>query len=182
MKKTYAYLSAALVMVASLSSCSRSDYAFKPAVSPYHVTAVAPTTAAATAETPSATAGSTFSDTPTSVLRVPRAAQPVAVAKAKAEKPDAIVRLAKPIVKASKLQKMVAAKVIKQLRKKQEVTHANQVQSRAGRAALIGLIGLALLFAGAGIGDTFGGIVATIGLIGFIVGVVILIIALINGE
>ncbi|MCC2546882.1 TM2 domain-containing protein [Hymenobacter sp. BT175] len=46
MKKFFSYLSVAVLSAASLSSCSRSNYAFQPGTSPYHasqaVTAAAP--------------------------------------------------------------------------------------------------------------------------------------------
>jgi hypothetical protein len=171
MKKLYSLLSFTLLSALSLTSCSRSEYAFRSGTGAYHTTEkttaqVAPSTAAPVIETPHV-------EDSTPVTPVAAGKAVVHTARVKSE---ATVTNTKP-AKLNAVQKAVVTKLAKHVAKKSEVASAHQTQSKAGKAAVVTLIGLVLLLLGvAGVP-----IVGLIGLIAFIVGIILLIIALVNG-
>lgn len=171
MKKIYSYCSLALLAGLSLSSCSRSDYTFKPGTGSYHTAQSATVVSAPIANTEVVAAAIQ----PTAVAIAKVAATPLTPAPAQ---PAAVAKSAKP-TKLAGVQKAVATKLAKKLQARHtEAAQADQVQSKAGRAGLIMGIGLVILLIGGLIGGT--NFVATIGGVVFLVGLVMLIIALIS--
>lgn len=174
MTKFYSYLVAGCMAVASLASCSRSHYAFKPAASAYHGTV-----AAARPEAPAPQAAPAAPEQATAAV----VAQPAKQAEKVAAKAPAKVQVAAapsaPAKKAAALQKKVATKVVKQFRKHQETASATEAQSKAGRAAIVAGVGILLWLLGYAAGI---GLIALIGFLAFIVGIILLIVALINGN
>lgn len=181
MRKIYSYITLVLLTSASLSSCSRADYVFKPNASPYHgvqqSVAIAPTytTKRAAAQVVS----NEISEPAATPVSVASIAAPVRHAKLNAKStviaPNKLTLNTVPKKAVDKLVYVVG----KQLNKNQDAAAVNQPASKAGRAAIIGGIGLLLLLLG---GAAEIGIIALLGLIAFLVGAVMLIVALVNGD
>ena len=191
MNKVYSLLAVLCIAATSLTSCSRSDYAFNNKVPAYlgskRVQPVAkPTPVPATTETvadalpttkvvaatpaPAATSAKALVDTPSLAQ-----ATPVAVA--------AIASVAK-VVKPSLVQRVLLRKVVKRLDEghtiHQNAVNVKHAASKVGSSALVLLAGAVIILIGGLIGGA--NIVVTIGVIVFIVGLVLLILALVNGK
>jgi len=175
MKKTYSLLVTLLVALVALSSCSRSNYAFNNKVPAYlgseqaHTVATKPTPVkeakkAEAAVTP-ATAGLTVVQ--------PQAISAVASSATKAARPTLMQRA---------LVKHVAKQLDKLSTRRQNMAHTEHTASKTGRAALIALVGLALIFLGGAIGNGVGGLLALIGVIAFLVGIVLVVVHLVSGD
>lgn len=177
MKKTYQKLLALGIAATSFAACSRGNYAVNqhtlPPTSSQQLTAPATpdaleTTARVTAIIPATTAP----ETTLGALAVPKAS--TAKAHTVAGRPAARPKL---------VQQLLIKKVTRQLAKAQ-ATHQNTTQvaqtaSKAGRAGLVILVGLAVILIGGLIGGA--NIVVTIGGAIFVVGLILLLIALIKG-
>jgi hypothetical protein len=182
MRKIYSYITLALLTSASLSSCSRTDYAFKPNTSPYHgiqqSVSVAPARTAENAATEVTSSSTAIAETAVTPVSPAAIVAPVRKAKLHA-KPTAVApKLTLTTVPKKVVDKLVRT-VDKQLDKHQDAAAVNQPASKAGRAAIVGGVGLLLLLLG---GAAEIGIIALIGLIAFLVGAIMLVIALINGD
>lgn len=182
MKKIYSYITLALLTSATLSSCSRTDYAFKPNTSPYHgvqqSVRVAP--AAPVEQADESMAASEVAKPVAPSVSVATTVAPARPAKLNA-KPKAVAptKLAVSAVSKKAAEKL-AHVVDKQLSKHQDAAAVNSpTASKAGRAAIVGGIGLLLLLLGGAAGV---GLIALLGLIALIVGAVMLIVALVNGD
>lgn len=170
MRKIYICLSAALVATSSLSSCSRSNYAFQPAASAYHET-FRRTEAAEEPIVVSAAVGSN-NQLPTRSLS---AQQKIAVSR-----PTQV--LAKPygfLAKKTAITALAKRIAAHQPNKHQEIARKKRGNSGAGTAGIVIGIGALILLIGGLIGGA--NIVATIGGIVFLVGLIMLIVALIKG-
>ena len=182
MKKIYSYITLALLTSATLSSCSRTDYAFKPNTSPYHGVqqSVRVATAAPVEQADESVVASEVPQSAAAAISVATSVAPARPAKLNAKlKAVTPAKLAVTTVPKKVVEKLAHA-VEKQLDKHQDAAAINQpAASKAGRAAIVGGIGLLLLILGGAAGI---GILALLGLIAFLVGAVMLIIALINGD
>ncbi|MBW3128808.1 hypothetical protein [Hymenobacter profundi] len=182
MNKLYIHLAGVLLAATSLTSCNKSQYAFKPTVSPYHVNTTQKRVAVVTEEPKSASAALAETHVSSDLIIATSATQTqFAKPNIKGEKPSFKAVMQKP---GGKVRQMAVAGVFKQLRKPlaqhNEVSKVRRGMSSAGRAGIIIGIGAVILLIGGLIGGT--NFVATIGGIVFLVGVVLLIIALINGR
>lgn len=175
MKHYYKHVLTALVAATSLGACNRAEYSFRPGTGSYHAPKssvviqstpapepVAPTEGVATA-TPSA-------PTPTRPHAAPVAPAPKAAAAPAASKLALLPRAA--------VAKTVS-KLSQRLERKTEVARGRKGKSGVGTAAIVIGIGLVILLIGGLIGGT--NFVATIGGVTFLVGLIMLIIALIKG-
>ncbi|QJX45928.1 hypothetical protein HMJ29_02830 [Hymenobacter taeanensis] len=173
MKKIYTYLAGAVMAAASLASCSSNHFAFAPSASAYHSVAVhAPSSTTSTEELSAVNSAERAATAPKpTVLTEPQSAKHLK---------QQLITATPAAAPLSAAKRIVVAKVAKQLHKHAEVAKASQEQSRAGRAGLVIGIGAVLILIGGLIGGT--NIVATIGGIAFIVGLILLIIALISGK
>ncbi len=179
MKNAYRLLLTLFAAATTLSSCSRADYAFKSNTPAYHNSrhvaseAVSPTPAATLAEPATTAALPQIAAAPKA-----KAARVAAATRQQASAPKATAA-AKPTF----LQRAVLKKAAKQLAKiqvrKQNTAEATAPASKLGRAAIVAGAGLLLLLLG---GAAEVGIIALIGLIAFIVGLVLVIVALVSGE
>ena len=181
MKKSYQLLLTLGITVASLSSCSRADYAFRANTSSYHQSTRVSASDLATAPVAEAVTAD-----PTPVRMLPVSAS----AKALVEAPSVVTAPSRTQVGTTKTQvpsfspqRLLVKKVVKQLTKathaKQNAAEIAQPASKLGRAAIVTLVGLLLLVLG---GAAEIGLIAIIGLIAFIVGIVLVITSLVNGE
>ncbi|UOG74038.1 TM2 domain-containing protein [Hymenobacter tibetensis] len=133
MKRVYTYLSVAVLASASLSSCSRSNYAFQPSASSYHKTvvgtqvAVEPTTAANSSTTLTASAEAAPVASKRSVVEV--ATNRTATAKALVEK--ATTPLAVSASATTKAEHKAIKKAAKEARKVAEVAAEGKSQLTA---------------------------------------------------
>ena len=175
------------VAAASLTSCSRANYAFNPVAPSYldsrhaHTVAVQPKPAAITVP---------LASVPVAAVVAPSlvASIPVPVI--------AVSEVAKP-VKPSLVQRLALKSVVKQLNKfqrKQAIANVEQTAaSKKGTSALVALAGLLLAIlglvvvggsglSGNGAGVIIGAILFYVGVIGFLVGLVLLVIHLVNGD
>jgi len=203
MNKLYAYFVAFMVGAASLSSCSQSNYAFKPNTSPYHGSATlaraekqqqaasaeqhmpeaVPTTDAAysVANAPS----SEVAGAATSATKNVVAIEGAVASKKRATSSDNAHKAARKstasaAAHASKpglVEKAMVAKVVKKINRHSDVAGVSGTKSQAGKAAIVAGIGLLLLILG---GATGVGLIALLGLIALIVGIVMLIVSLVN--
>jgi len=177
MKKTYSLLVALLFAVASLSSCSRSNYAFNNKVPAYlgseqaHAVAAQPTPA------------------PVGEVNKVEVATAPAIAAPAVSQPQATLAVASNAAKATHptlMQRALVKHVVKQLDKlsasRQNTAHTEHTASKTGRAALIALVGLALIFLGGAVGGGFGGLLVLIGIIAFLVGIVLVVVHLVSGD
>ena len=192
MKNTYLSLVALALATASLSSCSRSNYAFNPNAPAYlgtttsRTVAKAPATAAPAAVAEALVAAPAVASEPVTVAPA-RVAAPVATRAAVAEAPvatapaavaaaPAVATTATPVAKPSLVQKMLLHKVLKRLTKAEarQQNTASTTHTTAKAAAYLGLaaIGLALLIIGLIVGSGF---LDTIGAIAIVVGLIIFI-------
>ncbi|WP_185816878.1 hypothetical protein [Hymenobacter metallilatus] len=176
MSKLYAYLVGTVLATASLVSCNSSHYAFRPATSPYHEVTNRVTAQPAPAALPLAVSAGKPAAAPAAPAPSAPAA-PAATASRKAMTPARHLVLPG---KAGIFQRAAVAKVTKQLRRQPDVAKAGQAQSKAGTAGIVIGIGLVILLIGGLIGGT--NFVATIGGVTFLVGLIMLIIALISGK
>lgn len=186
MKNTYFSLVALAVAAASLSSCSRANYAFNPNVPAYlgtttHtvakavvVTAPATVVAAPVAAAPTAaSAPAVVASTPVSV---PVAARPVVVQAAPAAAALVVATTATPTAKPNLVQRLTLKRVLKSLTKaearQQNTASTTHTAAKASLYLGIAAIGLVLLIigliAGSGFLDTIGAIAIVVGLIIFI--------------
>ncbi len=190
MKNTYLSLVALAMAAASLSSCSRTNYAFNPHAPAYLGTTQARTVAkapvvAAPAVAPEVTVvAPAAASAPGAVAPVaataPAAAHPVAVqaAPAPAAPVAAVPVLAAattPTAKPNLMQRLMLKKVLKRLTKteaRQNTAGTTQTAAKASLYLGVAAIGLVLLIigliAGSGFLDTVGGILIVVGLIIFI--------------
>ncbi|NML66233.1 hypothetical protein HHL22_13555 [Hymenobacter sp. RP-2-7] len=169
MRNKYSFLLALGMAATSLSSCSRANYVFNPTAAPYLGTAqpaqaTAPTVAIAT-----------------SAPAAPLAVRALALAGTAPKRTEAKVSVvAKPSLSQRILLKQVAKHLAKVQSKQQNTVRVEQAAaSKAGRAGLIALAGLVVLLIG---GLTGVGILATIGAIAFLVGLILLIVHLVSGD
>jgi len=171
MNKPYQLLLALGIAAASLSSCSRANYAVNnPATAPVSVSLEQPTALVTTklAE-PAKTAEAVMVATP--VAPVAKHVEAVATPVAKHAKPSLVERV-------------LVKKVTKQLAKVQ-ASHQNKASieqtaaSKTGRAAIIAAAGLVLLLIGAAANV---GLIATIGAIAFLVGLILVVVHLVSGD
>ncbi|MCA8831471.1 hypothetical protein [Hymenobacter pini] len=176
MFKFYAYLAGTVLAATSLASCSSSHYAFRPNTPAYHEVASQVQVQPAPAATPSATPAEQPAATPAAPVSA-AAQKPAVTPGRKAVAPAR--RLVLP-GKVGLLQRAALAKVTKQLHRQPEIAKAGQAQSKAGTAGIVIGIGLVILLIGGLIGGT--NFVATIGGVTFLVGLIMLIIALISGK
>jgi hypothetical protein len=178
MKKIYSFALTLLVGAASLTSCSRANYAFTNKVPAY---LNSEQTATDTAQLPNA---------PEVVVKtenLPVAGNPAIAPSVQSPAASVAARtLAIPpakVVRQSLAQRLVVKQLTKQLNKVAAHSHnaarTEHTASAAGRAGLVILAGVIILL----IGGLIGGLnfVATIGGIVFLVGLILLILALIRG-
>lgn len=207
MNKAYSFLAVLCVAATSLTSCSRSNYSFNNQVPAYlgseRVQPVAkatpvPATIEAVTDIPAAT---TVAATPAPattpakvVVATPISAQatPAVVAAAPAIASTPVAKAAKP----SLIQRLALKSVVRELNKmhqKQATAGTEKTASKKGNAALIALGGILLAvlgliivggsgLGGSGAGVAIGAILFYVGFIAFIVGVVLLVIHLVNGD
>ncbi|WP_303310434.1 hypothetical protein [Hymenobacter sp. BT730] len=174
MNKFYAYAAGALLAVTSLASCSSSHYAFKAGASPYHDATVRPQVVAEVPQpavvAPVVIAAAPIKSSPTA----PRAVHQTA----------AVSKMASATQRLNIAQRSVIAKVTARvdntLRKHQDVSKRRNGMSRAGRAGIVIGVGLVIILIGGLIGGA--NIVSTIGGVTFLVGLILLIIALVSGN
>jgi len=177
MKKTYSKLLALGIAATSFAACSHGNYAVNqhtlPPVSSQQITAPTmladlETTARVTAMVPAAT-------TPETTLGAS------AVPGARTAKAHTVA--VRPAARPKLVQQLLFKKVTKQLAKAQaahqNTTQVAQTASKAGRAGLVILVGLAVILIGGLIGGA--NVVVTIGGAIFVVGLILLLIALIKG-
>ena len=208
MKKISTIIVTLGIAAASLSSCSRSNYAFTPAQAGSEKMQQTPAVAATTPEVKYAERTSLY-EAATVVAPRPAAApvapvatataQPVAAAPAVVTAPVAVAsnKVAATTAKPSLMQRVVLKSLtnkIDKMRQKQATASTQQTAaSKKGTAALIALAGLLLaiigiiiaggsLSGGSGAGVAVGVVLYYIGLIAFIVGIVLLVIHLVNGD
>ncbi|WP_151085773.1 hypothetical protein [Hymenobacter baengnokdamensis] len=181
-------------MAASLSSCSRSNYAFNNTVPAYlgservHETAATPAATKAEASSPTSIAAPSKA---VAVKTVPTQIAPSVVAV-----PTIATVPAAKATKPSLVQRLALKSVVKQLNKmhqKQTTAGTEKTASKKGNAALIALAGLLLAIlglivvggsglGGSGAGVAIGAILFYVGFIAFIVGLVLLVVHLVNGD
>lgn len=173
MIKAYRLLLTLCTAGAALTSCSRADYAFKPATPSYRgsvlVRAAVPApSAAAVVATPALATKS--AEAATATLEAPTPSR-------------AVVRSVPAPAKRTLTQRVLTSKVLKQVAKaqvrQQNTAEAAQPASKLGRSLAVAGVGLLLLVLG---GAAEIGLIAIIGLIAFIVGIVLAIVALVNGD
>ena len=198
MKNTCLSLAALVLAAASLSSCSRANYAFNPSVPAYlgtasHAVAKAPVAAAPAvaaqasvaqpvASAPTATMSTPVATVPVSVAvpatTLPVATQPRAAAAETAAPLAAAPALAAAIstAKPNLVQRIMLKKVLNRLTKAEarQQNTAGTAHATAKSSAYLGLaaIGLALLIIGLIVGSGF---LDTIGAIAIVVGLIIFI-------
>lgn len=205
-KLSFTTLLALGIAAASLSSCSRANYAFNPKAPSYlgskKVHAVAPAATVAKATTPKTSpieaapahqsiAVVTPRSVPTPVAKVPKEmVQPVPVA------PAVVATNASAVAKPSLMQRGILkglAKKLDKMQRKQSTADTQNTASKKGQSLIVALGGLGLaiigliiaggsLSGGSGAGVAAGVILYYVGLIAFIVGVVLLVIHLVNGD
>lgn len=176
MKKKHSLLIAIGITAASLTSCSRSSYTFNTNVPAYlgatQVRSVATPAPASVKEAKISAAVAVVPTTAAPMVLQQELTQAVAVAPVTKQAPPYLV------------QRVLIKKLAKQLDKAQ-VKHQNAARtehtaaSKTGRAAIISLAGLLLILLGAATGV---GIIAVIGIIAFIVGIVLVVVNLVNGD
>jgi hypothetical protein len=170
MNKPYQILLALGIAAASLSSCSRANYAVNTTATPASVAVEQPTALVTTRLVESAK--------PAEVAQV---AAPAAVA---AKSIEVAAAPAAKQVKPSLVERVLVKKVAKQLAKAQ-ASHQSKASteqtaaSKTGRAAIIAVAGLVLILIGAAANV---GIIATIGAIAFLVGLILVVIHLVSGD
>ena len=194
------------VAAASLTSCSRANYAFNPKAPSYlGSTKVRPVAPAATVAKATATKAAPIKAAPvnqSNTVVTPRpAATPVAKVTKQAAQPVTaapvvVAANAAPVAKPSLMQRGIlkaVAKKLDKLQKKQATADTQQTASKKGQALLIALGGLLLaiigiaiaggsISGGSGAGVAIGVIFYYVGLIAFTVGIVLLVIHLVNGD
>lgn len=190
-KFSLSYLWAVGVAVISLSSCSRTEYAFNPATPAYlGSTQVTAPAAAIMAEAATQASSTTIKPVAQQAAATPTRTRVATVAQTtKAGTQTAFankvvsVATKKPL---TLLQHVVVNKLGKQVAKAR-AAHENTASaqhtaaSKTGRAAIVALVSILLIVLGGAVGETVGGILALIGIIGFIVGIVMFFSSLING-
>jgi cobalamin biosynthesis Mg chelatase CobN len=186
MKKAYSLTLALGVIVGSLSSCSRANYAFKPQTPSYLGTTQAVAAPAAVATAPEVTVEApALAVAPVAAATPATATAPVAEPAAKtslarANSAQVVAQaVAQPVASAAKptlLQRVAMNKVIKQVAKA-EARHQNTASTThaaaAGTSVTIALVGLAALIIGLIVGSGF---LITAGAVVLVVGVVLFII------
>ena len=169
MNKPYQFLLALGIAAASLSSCSRANYAVNTTATPASVSVEQPTALVTTHLVESA-----------KPAEVAQAAAPAAVVKSI----EVAAAPAAKQVKPSLVERVLVKKVAKQLAKAQashqsKASTEQMAASKTGRAAIIAVAGLVLLLIGAAANV---GIIATIGAIAFLVGLILVVIHLVSGD
>lgn len=176
MDKVYSFALTLLVGAASLSSCSRANYAFDNKVPAYQgAEQVATAQAAMAPEVAVKTAGLPVVESQTVEAVAPAAAAPV-VAKALA---NGSAKAARPSLTQRLLVKHVAKQLSKVARSQNTARTEQTAASKTGRAALVALAGLVLILLGAAVNV---GIIATIGAIAFLVGIILVVVHLVSGD
>ncbi|MCC2546883.1 TM2 domain-containing protein [Hymenobacter sp. BT175] len=147
MKKFYTYCSVALLSAATLSSCSRSNYAFQPSGPAYHATvtpaAPAPAVSEATASASAAEEAPVATETPAKA-----AAKALAAPAAKSVETKAQVVKKAVVASESASSKVEAKQLLKQVKK--ATAKAPAGTTAEGKSQLIALI-LALLVGSFGV-------------------------------
>lgn len=209
MSKPYKLLLALGIAVASLSSCSRANYAVNttaPTSEPMQVVAPASDAAASGTATVTATApkGVLAEAAPTHELATVVAAQPTGKIVKKAVQPVAGVtpelvaadEATRPAVKPSLVQRLALKGVAKKLNKiqqKQATAGTAEAQSLKRTSIYLAIAGLLAILVGiliaggsvaggSGAGFVIGAILAYLGYIALVVGIILLIVALIRGH
>jgi len=170
MNKPYQFLLALGIAAASLSSCSRANYAVNTTDTPASVAIEQPSAVVTTRLVESAKPA----ELATVAMPVATATKSIKVAAAPAAKQ----------ANASLVERVLVKKIAKQLTKTQasHQSKANTEQtaaSKTGRAAIIAGAGLVLLLLG---GAANVGIIAVIGLLAFIVGIILVVVHLVSGD
>ncbi|WP_125916466.1 hypothetical protein [Hymenobacter coccineus] len=185
MKKAYSLTLALGVIVGSLSSCSRTDYAVKSQTPVSMSTAQVAAAPAAEAIAPEVTVGTPAIVAPVAAVAPATAAPAPAVAVvapsklAKVNSAQVVAQtVAQPTAKAVKpnlVQRIAMSKVMKQVAKaeaRQQNTASTAETAASGTAITVALVGLALLLIGIIVGSGFlttaGAIVLVVGLVLFI--------------
>ena len=174
MKKSFQAFLTLSIAAASLSSCSRANYASNT------TTPVSVASISVASEQPSAVVTTRLQEVAKPAELTPAAAPDAVVAKSTATVAMPAAKQAKP----SLVERVLVKKVAKQLAKVQ-VGHQNKASiehtasSKTGRAAIIALAGLVLLLIGAAANV---GIIITIGSIAFLVGLILVVVHLVSGD
>ena len=183
MRNAYSFLFALVVGAASLTSCSKSTYSFNNSVPAYLESQPVQMTAKATpaplasvaveANVPAPAAHATPATLVSATEAIPARYAPPASA-------DAVAPLASAAksVKPSLVQRMVLKKLVKILPKQATAGTAHTAASKVGRAGLVILAGAVIILIGGLIGGA--NIVVTIGGIVFVLGLILLVIALVS--
>jgi len=166
MHKSTSLWVALVVAAASLSSCSRANYAFNNQAASYASTEQP--VAAATAPLVAPAAPTAYASAVGLASRA--ASPPVATQATRATRPTLVQRLA-----VKKLHKVLA----KAMASPQNVAHTEKTASNAGRYGLFALIGAAILVIG-GVADV--GFLLTFGTVIFLISLVLMIIHLFKGD
>lgn len=180
MKKAYSLTLALGVIVGSLSSCSRTDYAFNPQTPAYLGATHATAAPVAEAIAPEVTFGAPAVAAPVAAVAQAPAAAPVASSNLTKINSAQIVAqtVAQPAAKEVKLtliQRVAMKKVLKQVAKaesRQQNTASTTHAAATGGSLTVALVGLAALVIGlivsSGFLITVGSIVLVVGLVLFI--------------
>jgi hypothetical protein len=176
MRKTYQLLLALVVSAISFTSCSHGDYAANQ-----HSPAPLSSQQLAPATFTTADLELTARVTAQAAAPTPEIAS-VALAAPSASKANALVVAVPKAVHSGLVQRLALKKVTKQLAKiqagHQNIAQVEQTASKAGSAGLVILAGLVVILIGGLIGGA--NIVVTIGGVIFVVGLVLLVLALIR--
>jgi hypothetical protein len=176
------YLTALLsigVALASLSSCSRANYTFSPAPAylgsehGHHSVAVAPATVVSA---PSALPELAVANAPAPSLHNAIAAAPVLAGHSQQE------GVGSPTARKALVQRILVKSVgkrIAQFQAKQNAAEVAHPASKVGSSALVILAGLVLILLGGLVGVDA---IVTIGGVVFVVGLILIILALIRGK
>jgi hypothetical protein len=169
MKKSFRALLALGITAASLSSCSRANYAFNTT-----------TPVSVAVEQPSALVTTHIEEVAKPAEAAPAAALSVVVAKRAAVVAAPVAKHVKPSLAERVLVKKVAKQLAKvQVGQQNKASIEHTAASKTGRAAIIAVAGLVLLLIGAAANV---GIIGTIGAIAFLVGLILVVVHLVSGD